>query len=176
MQVQRRRRKVSCMVRTGWQRTWVRILITAMTVAVMVVIFLFSMEDAESSDQTSGQISQTVVRVVYPDYEQMRAAEQKVSFLNVQHAVRKTAHFIEYLTLGLLIRLCLESWFGGKRKRLTPEAWASGTLYACTDELHQLLIDGRSGQWMDVLLDSSGVLTGVLLSCLILSVSRKRGE
>ena len=42
------------------------------------------------------------------------------------------------------------------------------------DELHQLLIDGRSGQWSDVLLDSGGVLTGALIAGLILALTWKR--
>jgi VanZ family protein len=74
-----------------------------------------------------------------------------------------------------LLRLCFESWFGpGKWLPLT--AWAAGTLYAGTDELHQLMTDGRSGQWTDVLLDSSGVLTGVALALLILHVVRSSGK
>ena len=50
----------------------------------------------------------------------------------------------------------------------------TGTAYAGTDELHQLLIDGRSGQWTDVLLDSAGAMTGVLLAALALYLIRKR--
>ena len=161
------------MERTGWQQTWVRILTTALTVAMMIVIFCFSMQDAEKSDQTSGKISKEVVHVVHPDYDQKPPEIQRGIFDDVQHVVRKTAHFTEYTLLGLLTRLCLFSWFG-KRKWLLPAAWGAGTLYAVTDELHQRLIDGRSGQWTDVLLDSSGVLAGALIAGLILFLASKR--
>ena len=40
-------------------------------------------------------------------------------------------------------------------------------LYACTDEFHQLFVDGRSAQVTDVLIDSVGALSGVLLTLLI---------
>jgi VanZ family protein len=96
-------------------------------------------------------------------------------FEEVQFSVRKAAHFTEYMILGLLIRLCLESWFG-KRKSLPVSSWAAGALYACTDELHQLLTDGRSGQWQDVLIDSSGVLAGVLISTLALKLVRRNAR
>ena len=43
-----------------------------------------------------------------------------------------------------------------------------GLLCAALDELHQLMVDGRSGQWTDILLDSAGVFCGVLLTALIL--------
>ena len=161
------------MKRSGWQRTWVRVLTTVMTMAVMAFIYGFSSEDAESSDQTSGHISREVIPIVYPDYEQKAPEEQKICYDNVQHIVRKTAHFTEYMILGLLIRLCLESWFG-RRKGMLPVPWAAGTIYAGTDELHQMLIDGRSGQRSDVLLDSAGVMAGVLIAVLILYLSSKK--
>ena len=85
----------------------------------------------------------------------------------VQHLVRKTAHFTEYALLGLLIRFCLQSWTGG-RKHLLPASWVFGTLYAVTDELHQLLTDGRAGRWKDVAIDSSGVLTGAVIAAVVL--------
>ena len=129
------------MERTGWQQTWVRILTTGLTVAVMVLIFFFSMEDAERSDRTSGNISNTVVRLVDPEYDRRPPEDQRTRFDNVQHAVRKTAHFLEYTLLGIMIRLCLESWFG-RRKGLAPAAWAMGALYAGTDEWHQMMISG----------------------------------
>ena len=46
--------------------------------------------------------------------------------------------------------------------------FGAGTAYACSDEVHQLSIEGRSGQWTDVLVDSLGVLTGVMLGTLLI--------
>lgn len=160
---------------TGWQRTWVRALTTALTVGMMILIFCFSMEPAERSDRTSGQISEAVVHAVYRDYDRMPVQEQHSIFNSVQHIVRKAAHFTEYTVLGLLLRLCLLSWFG-RRKGIPYLAWGIGALYACTDELHQMLIDGRSGQWTDVLLDSCGVLTGVLIAMAVLALVRRKTE
>ena len=81
--------------------------------------------------------------------------------------MRKTAHFTEYALLGLLVRFCLQSWIGNRKKHLLPAGWIFGTLYAVTDELHQLLTDGRAGQWTDVVLDSSGVLTGAVIASVV---------
>ena len=160
------------MERNGWQRTWVRIVTTVMTAAMMILIFRFSMETAERSDRTSGVVTDRVIDTFYPDYESSSQERQRSIYDSVQHLVRKTAHFTEYTLLGILIRCCLESWFG-RKKWLEAAAWAGGTIYAGTDELHQLLIDGRSGQWSDVLLDSGGVLTGVLLAGLVIRIGAR---
>lgn len=144
-----------------WQKGWIRALTTALVIGMMALIFCFSMENAEKSDTTSGRISGIVIRMLYPGYPGETAERQQEIYDAVQFAVRKTAHFTEYLILGLLMRFCFLSWFG-RKAWLELLSWGAGTLYAVTDELHQLTIDGRSGQWTDVLLDSAGVLAGVL--------------
>ncbi len=163
------------MTGTGWQQLWVRILTTALTIAVMVLIFCFSMETAEQSDHTSGWISRTIIKIIDPDYDRKTAEEQIEIYDSVQHAVRKTAHFTEYALLGLMIRFCIESWTG-TRKWSIPLAWISGTLYAVTDEIHQLMISGRSGQWTDVAIDSCGAALGAAAAALIIILISRRAE
>lgn len=164
-------------MKTGWQKAWVRILTTLLTAAVMVMIFCFSTENAEQSDQRSGVFSQIIIRTVHPDYDLLDAAQQKRIYDDTQMVVRKCAHFSEYALLGFLIRLCMESWFGHRTlKRHLPAiaGFVSGSLYAVTDELHQLAIDGRYGKWTDVLIDSAGVLTGVILGTLLICMSVRK--
>ena len=161
------------MERAGLQRTWVRILLTVLTLAVMGMIFFFSTETAEQSDETSGYFTRQVIDVLYPDYAKYEKKQQQSLYDSIQTVIRKMAHYTEFAILGFLMRLCLESWFG-KRKWLTPVSWGLSTLYASTDEMHQILIDGRSGQWTDILLDSAGVLSGVLIAVLVLFLVRKR--
>ena len=158
------------MRRTVWQNPWVRAVTTLLTVVVMVLIFCFSMETADQSDRTSGKFSRQVVKVLHPEYEKLEPVQQKTIFDSVQHIVRKCAHFTEYLVLGFILRLCLESWFGHRTKKsgcLTFIGFLTGFAYACSDEVHQLSIEGRSGQWTDVLVDGSGVIIGVLLGILL---------
>ena len=159
------------MKKNGWQNPWARVVTTLLTVLIMVMIFCFSMETADQSDRTSGKFSRRVIKVVCPQYEKLEPVQQKSIYDSVQHIVRKCAHFTEYMMLGFMIRLCLESWFGYRLKRYKILAFISfgtGTAYACSDELHQISIDGRSGQWTDVLVDGSGVFAGVMLSTLLI--------
>ena len=167
------------MARTGWQRNWIRILTTLLTAAVMVMIFCFSTENAAESDQRSGVFSMLIIRMIHPDFDRMYAETQKEIYDAVQHAVRKCAHFSEYLMLGFFMRLCLESWFGRKKRRpgrLMISAFGAGTVYACTDEAHQLLIEGRAGVWTDVLVDAAGVLTGVVLAAFLIRLIHRTIE
>ena len=161
------------MKNSGQGKTWARILLTVLTAAVMVLIFYFSTETAEHSDATSGMFSRRIIGILYPEFDRYPAERRQELYNEVQHAVRKAAHFTEYAILGILMRLCLESWFG-KKQWISPVSWLAGTLYACTDELHQVQTYGRSGQWTDVLLDSGGVLAGVLIALAALAWIRKR--
>ena len=165
------------MAGTGWQRTWVRILTTALTLTLMIMIFDFSTQTADQSDHTSGFISNAIIPMLYPNFNSESPERKQEIYDSVQFVVRKCAHFSEYTLLGFMIILCLQSWFGHRTKRrniLFLTALAIGVIYAGTDEWHQMLIDGRSGQWSDVLLDSSGVLFGSFLgNRLICLIDRK---
>jgi len=66
---------------------------------------------------------------------------------------RTTAQHPRILTLGLA-------------------AWLLTSAYAATDEIHQLFVPGRAGMVADVILDSCGALTGVVLFCAVLAIVR----
>jgi VanZ family protein len=68
--------------------------------------------------------------------------------------LRKTAHAAEFAVFGfLLVRA-----FGQELP-----AVAAGIAYAASDEVHQSFVPGRLGSVWDFLLDSVGVVLGVLL-------------
>ncbi len=165
------------MIQGGWQRTWIRTVTTLMTAAVMVMIFCFSMENAAESDQRSGNISMIIIRIFHSEYETMDMLQQKELYDRIQFIVRKCAHFTEYMMLGFISRLCAESWFGHRTKRtgmLPLISLGYDVLYACTDEIHQISIDGRIGAWTDVLVDACGVLAGVLLGTILIRCINRR--
>ena len=68
--------------------------------------------------------------------------------------LRKLAHAAEFAVLGALL------------VRATGRAGLAvglGTLYALSDELHQVVVPGRMGSPLDVAIDTVGVTVGVLL-------------
>lgn len=78
------------------------------------------------------------------------------------YLVRKLAHFSEYALLGILYYQFLSTYHQLHGKELVLLI-SCVFLYACSDEFHQLFMDGRSGQFKDVLIDTSGGACGILL-------------
>lgn len=131
-------------------------------------IFAFSADTGEESKGISRKITNVVVSVVKkatPPAEQSPSWEQQLFHL-CHKIVRKTAHFMIYALLATFTLLLARSY------RLTMKlscviSAAYCLLFAASDEIHQLFVDGRSGQITDVFLDFSGALVGIGFVCLI---------
>lgn len=75
---------------------------------------------------------------------------------NLDHNIRKLAHFLEFVVLGLI--LCnMYAAFGINRRMATGYILFLGLAVAVTDEYIQLHSPGRSGLVTDIVLDFSGV-------------------
>lgn len=83
--------------------------------------------------------------------------------------IRKVAHMSEYAILALFTYYALIKIAFNKRI-IFQITFLISFLYACSDEFHQLFISGRSGQFTDVLIDS----TGCLIMLLFLYLWQKR--
>ena len=68
--------------------------------------------------------------------------------------LRKCAHVVEYAILGALLQRAFDR---------EPLSMLIGSAYAVTDELHQAFVGGRHGSPLDWLIDTVGVVLGVLL-------------
>lgn len=72
--------------------------------------------------------------------------------------LRKVAHFTEFTCLGL----CL-SWLVAMLQKHKALPLLFGFLTACVDETIQSFVPGRNPSPVDVAIDTSGVLTGMIL-------------
>ncbi|MGL5243934.1 MAG: VanZ family protein [Sarcina sp.] len=75
--------------------------------------------------------------------------------------IRKVAHFTEYMILYIFIYNVMKYYI--KNKSIYIYSLIFTFSYACTDEIHQLFVVGRSGQFKDVLIDTCGGIAGLLL-------------
>ena len=125
----------------------------------MALIFYFSHQPATESSQLSQGVLTVIlgfVQRVSPDLA------RELELLQLNHLIRKNAHFVAYLVLAVLSMNALaQNRIRGKRQ--IGYAFLICLLYAITDEVHQLFIPGRSGEVKDVLLDSFGAISGILL-------------
>lgn len=72
--------------------------------------------------------------------------------------LRKLAHFTEFACLGAIL-----GWIMNRKNRPWWIALGLGSLAACVDETIQIFVPERGPAVTDVLIDTSGVLTGILL-------------
>ena len=160
-------------------KTWIQkhtIIATLIPVLlVMVMIFCFSAQNGQDSGQVSGRITRFVLGMFVPDFDTWTAEMQAEVCSTVGLVVRKLGHFTEFFLLGFTLMLHIDA-IGKKITLKLPWliAWGVGTLYAVTDELHQGFVGGRHPAIMDVCIDSSGVVAGVLIIMLILRQIRRR--
>lgn len=127
----------------------------------MSTMFLFSNQQGTASSGTSRKVSEIVVNIInikkqYTDLEKEEIIQQ------VEPIIRKLAHYTLYAIGGILIANCVYQ-FVNNEKYLILVSTTIGIIYAISDEIHQLIIPGRSGNVKDVIIDSIGILTGIVL-------------
>ena len=126
----------------------------------MIVIFSFSSADANKSTGTSDKVITTMIEIKDKiTNNETPNNEKEIIVKNSSFYIRKIAHITEYLILGFLMFNLL------KQYSVTNIYYAIGLsiLYSCTDEFHQLFINGRSGSIRDILIDTIGILIGTYL-------------
>lgn len=141
----------------------------------MCFIFAMSSRPADLSTQDSNFVGALVGRLVIPDFEELSPDAREEFVMSIDHTVRKLAHACEYALMGIL---SLAAFFPGftpssKANRAVLISWLICLIYAATDELHQLFVSGRSGQFSDVMLDGAGAAVGVLICLGIMALSER---
>jgi len=135
------------------------------SILVMIIIFSFSSSVADDSSRTSLGLTERVIYVI-EHIADISIEEGSVAYNTVHHIVRKAGHFLEFMALGCTFVLPYSLII--KRKWLVfILSEMSSVFYACTDEFHQLFVEGRSGNLKDVGIDSTGALVGVCTGFII---------
>ena len=81
----------------------------------------------------------------------------------IHFAIRKSAHFVEYSILGMLLWRLIhrDAAWAACRSREFWTALLLAALYAASDEFHQSFVPGRDASVRDVLLDTCGAGLGL---------------
>ncbi|MCD8144816.1 MAG: VanZ family protein [Oscillospiraceae bacterium] len=126
-------------------------ILTLCTILVVLFIWIHSMIPAVYSSQESSAVLVLLMKL----FEKLG-----ISAVLTEHIVRKTAHFLEYMLLGIL----MTGTVTGRKGRGSRSFLGLALLTVpFVDETIQLFVEGRSGQLQDVWLDLAGCCAGVLL-------------
>ena len=133
----------------------------------MGIIFSFSQDTGEVSTKKSSHVIETGINIVMKLTANHYTEEQIENFIvKSVYLVRKLAHLIEYFVLGLLFINVIKDYTSISLKKSLFILGAC-FLYALTDEGHQMLIPGRDGKIVDVLIDTLGSFLGIISYYLI---------
>ncbi len=136
---------------------WTAVLLTS------VMIFSFSSKSGSDSKKISEKITDKVVNISEEanNNDEIRAEiTASESYKSVHKLIRKIAHIFEFSLLGAFTFLLANSYkLSLKNSILISLGYC--LIFAVSDEIHQLFVDGRAGRAIDVLIDFVGSSIGV---------------
>lgn len=161
-----------------------RVIAGMFVIAWMTAVFIFSSQDGIQTLNTSGAVIHTIEKTINNDESQVESHTNKIEAdtnktqkykysSEVQKIVRKNAHCILYTIGGVVISVFFSALNFNKRKLIV---WTSltGFLYAVSDEIHQRYVPGRTSSVVDVAIDTTGVIIGLIIFMIILKLTTKR--
>lgn len=153
-----------------------RVIIAVLLVINLSFIWYNSSKESEDSDRISNSIAKSVEPYMEKGYGSISRGE-KIRFDIVHKFVRKSAHVIEFVPVGaLLLMLWLSIFEAGEAGKLrvfvlsAAAAVPASFLFAMSDELHQLFVDGRGCCFSDMCIDTLGAFTGYIFIFIIYSI------
>lgn len=158
------------------KNSFFKILLIIILISWFIVIFIFSSQSGRQSSKVSEKVTRKLLKikdtisVMVENYEDTNEiiikgiktnpiTNERIDKWELQ--VRKLAHYGLFAFGGMLIYLILEV-FNIKYKILI--SIFVGMLFACIDEYHQLYSVSRGPQIIDVVIDTFGVISGVIVA------------
>ena len=123
-----------------------------------IFICMFSSKPADASKQQSDIFTNMfsgMFSLIFKDFDE-------TTFELCAHFMRKLAHFSLFAVLGFF---AFNTFSDSVYKNKVIICVIFCVLYAVSDEIHQIFSSGRACQFSDILLDTTGSLTGMLIYC-----------
>ena len=130
---------------------------------MMYVIYYLSGQDGVTSAGLSLKVSIKVVELASELFDHPLSTEEILQYADLIHfLIRKCAHVTLYFLLAVSVSFPLYV-YGLRGIPLMLVAGGFCIAFACGDEYHQSLVEGRGPSKRDVMIDSIGVIAGVIL-------------
>ena len=142
-----------------------RVVAVLLVIAWMVMIFVMSGASADTSRGQSSIVVELVKRIFNISSDQPELLD------NLTTIVRKCAHAFEYFVLGILLLNVIRQFWPTMCKKSWARYWylavVGASIYAVTDEVHQVFVPGRSCELRDIMIDTVAASVGVGMVMLI---------
>ena len=148
-----------------------RAVLIILLLANLWIIFGFSNQSGEESGSLSRKITEAITKNIKA-IQNLESMEKEKVLSRIEHIVRKLAHFSLYTSVGFLT-MSLISTYKLKYKQRIILSLCIGITYAITDEIHQMYVPNRGPSLGDVLIDTSGVIFGILIVILGIKIYKK---
>lgn len=148
-----------------------RIILILLLLGTFYIIFGFSSQDGEKSGSLSRRITEKIATLI-PQIQKENEIEKENIMNTMESIIRKMAHFSIYTLVGLLL-MALVSTYNIKEKNRLIITLTTGIIYASSDEIHQSFVPGRSPMITDIVIDTMGVILGILLIILGKKIIKK---
>ena len=146
-----------------------RIVLAIFAVASLAFITYNSLQTAEQSAEMSNGVSTIIAEVVVPDFDKMEEAQKQEVVTKISIPVREIAHALEFASFAFFLSLLAFTFpfQYGRYSIPTVIILLFGFAYALFDEWLQSFVSGRGTQWLDIWVDSIGVVSGILFALLV---------
>lgn len=123
-----------------------KIISILLTITWMIIIFVLSNQNSSETTNTTG--------IIYKLFGITN--DSTLLFL----LIRKLAHIIEYLILGILVYNMFKNF---NISNIIICSILVCLIYSLSDEIHQLFMQGREGKLIDCLIDMIGSSIGIFI-------------
>ena len=148
-----------------------RIILLILLLGTMTIIFGFSSQDGKESGNISKKITEQIVKRI-PQIQEKEQEEKEIIINRIEKVIRKIAHFSIYTVVGILVMAFISTYQIKEKNRIIIST-IIGIIYACSDEIHQSFVPERSPMITDVMIDTMGVMLGILLIMLGKAIIKK---
>lgn len=153
----------------------ITVIAVCLLIAVYIMIFLFSADDAAESSSLSVAVTRKLINLYYHFFSGNNNAVLTVPVVtdDAEAIVRKMAHFTEYMAVGFLSFGIAVMWMQRIKVGIvavTLQVFLSAGL----DEIHQYFVPGRYASFRDVLIDTAGGIAGIMIVFLMYKIRKRR--
>lgn len=127
-----------------------RKILIVLLVIWMIAVFMLSNQTGEASGGLSRK------------FANFFTGGDNVQAEKIEPMIRKVAHMTEYAVGGMIFYGITLTYPNNSRKKRIILSLAFAFLYASSDELHQTFINNRSGNFIDVCIDTFGAIIGII--------------